>query len=89
MKLRTPVLVSAMKAFIKVMSSGGAGVEEARDLRCEACDAICAEIQEIIRVLLLTTPDESQLEMDDAALMLRSLVGHLVTVQSTYSNSIK
>ncbi|XP_031734569.1 vinculin-like isoform X7 [Anarrhichthys ocellatus] len=53
-----PVLISAIKIFVATKSSRGAGVEEAERNRRFTYEKMSAEINEIIRVLQLTTWDE-------------------------------
>ncbi|XP_047458950.1 vinculin-like isoform X6 [Mugil cephalus] len=53
-----PVLISAIKIFVSTKSSRGAGVEEAERNRRFTFEKMSAEINEIIRVLQLTTWDE-------------------------------
>ncbi|XP_030297249.1 vinculin-like isoform X5 [Sparus aurata] len=53
-----PVLISAIKIFVTTKSSRGAGVEEAERNRRFIFEKMSAEINEIIRVLQLTTWDE-------------------------------
>ncbi|XP_029962442.1 vinculin-like isoform X3 [Salarias fasciatus] len=53
-----PVLISAIKIFVATKSSRGVGVEEAERNRRFTFDKMSAEINEIIRVLQLTTWDE-------------------------------
>uniref|UniRef100_A0AAQ4S1I5 Vinculin n=1 Tax=Gasterosteus aculeatus aculeatus TaxID=481459 RepID=A0AAQ4S1I5_GASAC len=53
-----PVLVSAIKIFVATKSSRGAGVEDAERNRKFIFEKMSAEINEIIRVLQLTTWDE-------------------------------
>nr|XP_020457497.1 vinculin-like isoform X6 [Monopterus albus] len=53
-----PVLISAIKIFVATKSSHGAGVEEAERNRRFTFEKMSAEINEIIRVLQLTTWDE-------------------------------
>ncbi|XP_029305533.1 vinculin-like isoform X3 [Cottoperca gobio] len=53
-----PVLISAIKIFVTTKSSRGAGVEEAERNRRFTFEKMSTEIQEIIRVLQLTTWDE-------------------------------
>ncbi|KAK2921938.1 hypothetical protein Q8A73_001423 [Channa argus] len=53
-----PVLISAIKIFVTTKSSRGGGIEEAERNRRFIFDKMSAEINEIIRVLQLTTWDE-------------------------------
>ncbi|XP_020565296.1 vinculin isoform X6 [Oryzias latipes] len=53
-----PVLISAIKIFVATKSTRGAGVEEAERNRRFTFEKMSTEINEIIRVLQLTTWDE-------------------------------
>ncbi|XP_029690751.1 vinculin-like isoform X1 [Takifugu rubripes] len=53
-----PVLISAIKIFVTTKSSRGGGTEEAERNRRFTFEKMSAEINEIIRVLQLTTWDE-------------------------------
>ncbi|XP_047207855.1 vinculin-like isoform X5 [Girardinichthys multiradiatus] len=53
-----PVLISAIKIFVATKSSRGAGIEEAEKNRRFTFEKMSTEINEIIRVLQLTTWDE-------------------------------
>ncbi|XP_036071473.1 vinculin isoform X6 [Oryzias melastigma] len=53
-----PVLISAIKIFVATKSNRGAGVEEAERNRRFTFEKMSTEINEIIRVLQLTTWDE-------------------------------
>ncbi|KAM9344563.1 vinculin-like isoform 1-T1 [Symphorus nematophorus] len=68
-----PVLISAIKIFVATKSSRGAGVEEAERNRRFTFEKISAEINEIIRVLQLTTWDEDAWANKDMEALKRSL----------------
>lgn len=68
-----PVLISAVKIFVATKSSRGAGVEEAERNRRFTFEKISAEINEIIRVLQLTTWDEDAWANKDMEALKRSL----------------
>uniref|UniRef100_A0A667Y211 Vinculin n=1 Tax=Myripristis murdjan TaxID=586833 RepID=A0A667Y211_9TELE len=68
-----PVLISAIKIFVTTKSSHGAGVEEAERNRRFTFEKMSAEINEIIRVLQLTTWDEDAWANKDMEAMRRSL----------------
>ncbi|KAM4607861.1 vinculin-like [Polymixia lowei] len=68
-----PVLISAIKIFVATKSSRGAGVEEAERNRRFTFEKMSAEINEIIRVLQLTTWDEDAWANKDMEAMKRSL----------------
>ncbi|XP_061601971.1 vinculin-like isoform X1 [Cololabis saira] len=68
-----PVLISAIKIFVTTKSSRGAGVEEAEKNRRFTFEKMSAEINEIIRVLQLTTWDEDAWANKDMEALKRSL----------------
>ncbi|XP_041803151.1 vinculin-like isoform X2 [Chelmon rostratus] len=68
-----PVLISAVKIFVATKSSRAVGVEEAERNRRFTFEKISAEINEIIRVLQLTTWDEDAWANKDMEALKRSL----------------
>ncbi|KAM9364572.1 vinculin-like isoform 4-T4 [Pholidichthys leucotaenia] len=68
-----PVLISAIKIFVTTKSSRGAGIEEAERNRRFTFEKMSAEINEIIRVLQLTTWDEDAWANKDMEALKRSL----------------
>ncbi|XP_034407831.1 vinculin-like isoform X2 [Cyclopterus lumpus] len=68
-----PVLISAIKIFVATKSSRGAGVEEAERNRRFIFEKMSAEINEIIRVLQLTTWDEDAWANKDMEALKRCL----------------
>ncbi|CAN9499862.1 unnamed protein product [Ophioblennius macclurei] len=68
-----PVLISAIKIFVATKSSRSVGVEEAERNRRFTFDKMSAEINEIIRVLQLTTWDEDAWANKDMEALKRSL----------------
>ncbi|XP_039994298.1 vinculin-like isoform X3 [Xiphias gladius] len=68
-----PVLISAIKIFVATKTSRGAGVEEAERNRRFTFEKMSAEINEIIRVLQLTTWDEDAWANKDMEALKRSL----------------
>ncbi|XP_018424796.1 PREDICTED: vinculin isoform X3 [Nanorana parkeri] len=68
-----PVLISAMKIFVTTKSSRSQGVEEALKNRNFTVDKMSAEINEIIRVLQLTSWDEDAWASKDTEAMKRAL----------------
>ncbi|XP_037638197.1 vinculin-like isoform X7 [Sebastes umbrosus] len=68
-----PVLISAIKIFVATKSSRGAGVEEAERNRKFTFEKMSAEINEIIRVLQLTTWDEDAWANKDMEALKRYL----------------
>ncbi|XP_058791899.1 vinculin isoform X2 [Phymastichus coffea] len=63
-KTLAPILICSMKIFIHIISSGGKGAEEAAENRNYLSGRMSEEINEIIRVLQLTTYDEDEWEAD-------------------------
>uniref|UniRef100_A0A3P9HAD1 Vinculin n=1 Tax=Oryzias latipes TaxID=8090 RepID=A0A3P9HAD1_ORYLA len=68
-----PVLISAIKIFVATKSTRGAGVEEAETNRRFTFEKMSTEINEIIRVLQLTTWDEDAWANKDMEALKRSL----------------
>ncbi|XP_068182671.1 vinculin-like isoform X2 [Antennarius striatus] len=68
-----PVLISAVKIFVTTKSSKGAGIEEAERNRRFTFEKMSTEINEIIRVLQLTTWDEDAWANKDMEALKRSL----------------
>ncbi|XP_054655200.1 vinculin-like isoform X4 [Dunckerocampus dactyliophorus] len=68
-----PVLISAIKIFVATKSGRGAGVEEAERNRRFTFEKMSGEINEIIRVLQLTTWDEDAWANKDMEALKRSL----------------
>lgn len=76
-KILAPILICSMKVYIHIIESGGVGANEAAENRNYLAARMSDEIQEIIRVLQLTTYDEDQSELDN------------LTVLKKLSNAIK
>uniref|UniRef100_A0A7N8Y3N0 Vinculin n=1 Tax=Mastacembelus armatus TaxID=205130 RepID=A0A7N8Y3N0_9TELE len=68
-----PVLISAIKIFVATKCSRGAGIEEAERNRRFTFEKMSTEINEIIRVLQLTTWDEDSWANKDMEALKRSL----------------
>lgn len=68
-----PVLISAMKIFVTTKSSKSQGIEEALKNRNFTVEKMSAEINEIIRVLQLTSWDEDAWASKDTEAMKRAL----------------
>uniref|UniRef100_A0A8C9DQX9 Vinculin n=1 Tax=Prolemur simus TaxID=1328070 RepID=A0A8C9DQX9_PROSS len=68
-----PVLISAMKIFVTTKNSKNQGIEEALKNRNFTVDKMSAEINEIIRVLQLTSWDEDAWASKDTEAMKRAL----------------
>lgn len=59
-----PILICSMKIFIHIISNGGKGAEEAAENRNYLSGRMSDELNEIIRVLQLTTYDEEEWDAD-------------------------
>ena len=70
----TPVFISSIKVYVSMLEAQSPSAADCRDNRNYTCQCIYAEIEEIIRVLKLTSADEEDLDTDDAALIKRALV---------------
>ncbi|XP_003746107.1 vinculin [Galendromus occidentalis] len=70
-KMLAPVLVCSMKIYVQIQAQGGKGVEEAAENRNYLTHRMSEEINEIIRVLQLTTYDEDEWESDNLTGMKR------------------
>ncbi|KAM3859406.1 LOW QUALITY PROTEIN: vinculin b [Diretmus argenteus] len=68
-----PVLISGIKIFVTTKTSGSQGVEEALKNRNFTFEKMSAEINEIIRVLQLTSWDEDAWANKDTEAMKRAL----------------
>ncbi|KAF4794519.1 Vinculin [Turdus rufiventris] len=68
-----PVLISAMKIFVTTKNSKSQGIEEALKNRNFTVEKMSAEINEIIRVLQLTSWDEDAWASKDTEAMKRAL----------------
>ncbi|KAK1333791.1 hypothetical protein QTO34_006178 [Cnephaeus nilssonii] len=68
-----PVLISAMKIFVTTKNSKSQGIEEALKNRIYTVEKMSAEINEIIRVLQLTSWDEDAWASKDTEAMKRAL----------------
>jgi vinculin len=68
-KILAPILLCSMKVYIHIIEQGGKGSEEAAENRNYLASRMSDEIQEIIRVLQLTTYDEDQSELDNLTVL--------------------
>lgn len=68
-KILAPILICSMKVYIHVVEQGGKGAEEAAENRNYLASRMSDEIQEIIRVLQLTTYDEDTSELDNLTVL--------------------
>lgn len=68
-KILAPILICSMKVYIHIIEQGGKGADEAAENRNYLSSRMSDEIQEIIRVLQLTTYDEDQSELDNLTVL--------------------
>ncbi|KAJ8682712.1 hypothetical protein QAD02_018504 [Eretmocerus hayati] len=71
-KTLAPILICSMKIFIHIISSGGRGAEEAAENRNYLSGRMSEEINEIIRVLQLTTYDEDEWDADQLTVLKKA-----------------
>ncbi|XP_065348377.1 vinculin isoform X2 [Cloeon dipterum] len=71
-KTLAPILICSMKIFIHIISQGGKGADEAAENRNYLAQRMTDEINEIIRVLQLTTYDEEEWDADDLTVMKKA-----------------
>ncbi|XP_076039735.1 vinculin isoform X12 [Oratosquilla oratoria] len=72
-KTLSPILICSMKIFIQIFHQGGKGIEEAAENRNYLTGRMTDEINEIIRVLQLTTYDEEEWDTDNLTVMKKAL----------------
>ncbi|XP_025834291.1 vinculin isoform X2 [Agrilus planipennis] len=68
-KTLAPILICSMKIYIHIIMQGGKGAEEAAENRNYLARRMSDEINEIIRVLQLTSYDEDQSELDNLTVL--------------------
>ncbi|CAG9818715.1 unnamed protein product [Phaedon cochleariae] len=68
-KTLAPILICSMKIYIHIVSQGGKGAEEAAENRNYLARRMTDEINEIIRVLQLTSYDEEQSDLDNLTVL--------------------
>lgn len=68
-KILAPILICSMKVYIHIVEQGGRGSDEAAENRNYLAARMTDEIQEIIRVLQLTTYDEDTSELDNLTVL--------------------
>ncbi|KAL1130903.1 hypothetical protein AAG570_012144 [Ranatra chinensis] len=71
-KTLAPILICSMKIFIHIISQGGRGADEAAENRNYLTSRMTDEINEIIRVLQLTTYDEDEWDADILTVMKKA-----------------
>ncbi|XP_069166963.1 vinculin isoform X16 [Procambarus clarkii] len=72
-KTLSPILICSMKIFIQIFHQGGKGIAEAAENRNYLAGRMTDEINEIIRVLQLTTYDEEEWDADNLTVMKKAL----------------
>ncbi|KAB7505148.1 Vinculin [Armadillidium nasatum] len=72
-KTLSPILICSMKIFIQIFHQGGKGIGEAAENRNYLAGRMTDEINEIIRVLQLTTYDEVEWDADNLTVMKKAL----------------
>ncbi|XP_063956945.1 vinculin-like isoform X5 [Lytechinus pictus] len=85
LKRTTPILVSSMKIFVATLKKGGAGRDEAQQNRNFIIGCMSHDVNEIIRILQLTSADDDELSLDDLAIMKKSLLN--ITNQMTMAQT--
>lgn len=71
-KTLAPILICSMKIFIHIIGQGGKGAEEAAENRNYLAQRMTDELNEIIRVLQLTTYDEEEWDADNLTVMKKA-----------------
>ncbi|XP_067124489.1 vinculin-like isoform X5 [Centruroides vittatus] len=71
-KTLAPIFICSMKIFIQIYSQGGKGLEAAAENRNYMTQRMTDEINEIIRVLPLTTYDEDEWDADNLTVMKKA-----------------
>ncbi|KAL6264290.1 hypothetical protein P5V15_004385 [Pogonomyrmex californicus] len=71
-KILAPILICSMKIFIHIISQGGKGAEEAAENRNYLSGRMSDELNEIIRVLQLTTYDEEEWDADQLTVLKKA-----------------
>lgn len=84
LKQEAPILISAMKIYIQLLSTGQSSVAEAAGNRNYHSQRITDEIMEIIRVLQLTTYDEDDWDSDSLTYMKRALGAMTSKIQAAH-----
>ncbi|CAN8004474.1 unnamed protein product [Ixodes hexagonus] len=71
-KVLAPILICSMKIFVQILAQSGKGVEEAAENRNYLALRMTEEINEIVRVLQLTTYDEEEWDADNLTVMKKA-----------------
>uniref|UniRef100_A0A914UZ65 Vinculin n=2 Tax=Plectus sambesii TaxID=2011161 RepID=A0A914UZ65_9BILA len=72
-KTLSPIMICSMKIFIQINQEGGKGLQEAAENRNYLAQRMIDEMNEIIRVLQLTTYDEDEWDADNLTVMRKAL----------------
>lgn len=72
-KTLAPILICAMKIYIQIYMQRGKGVDEASENRNYLMTRMMDEVNEIIRVLQLTSYDEDEWDADNLTVMKKAL----------------
>lgn len=72
-KTLSPILICAMKIFIQIIEESQRGQQEAAENRNYLAQRMTDEMNEIIRVLQLTTYDEDEWDSDNVTVMRKAL----------------
>ncbi|CAK9300187.1 unnamed protein product [Gordionus sp. m RMFG-2023] len=72
-KDQTPLLISSMKIYIQILNQGGKGIEESRANRNYLITCMSQTVEEIIRILQLTTYEEDESSLDEITIMKKAL----------------
>lgn len=83
-KVLAPILICSMKIFVQILAQSGKGVEEAVENRNYLALRMTEEINEIIRVLQLTTYDEEEWDADNLTVMKKAQNAIAGKIQSAH-----
>uniref|UniRef100_A0A131XPW9 Vinculin n=1 Tax=Hyalomma excavatum TaxID=257692 RepID=A0A131XPW9_9ACAR len=83
-KVLAPILICSMKIFVQILAQSGKGVEEAAENRNYLAQRMTEEINEIIRVLQLTTYDEEEWDADNLTVMKKAQNAIAGKIQSAH-----
>ncbi|XP_049514937.1 vinculin isoform X6 [Dermacentor silvarum] len=83
-KVLAPILICSMKIFVQILAQSGKGVEEAAENRNYLALRMTEEINEIIRVLQLTTYDEEEWDADNLTVMKKAQNAIAGKIQSAH-----
>ncbi|KAI6187116.1 Vinculin [Aphelenchoides besseyi] len=72
-KTLAPILICAMKIYVQISTEGQRGQAEAAENRNYLAQRMTDEVNEIIRVLQLTTYDEDEWDSDNVTVMRKAL----------------